>query len=170
MLQALLAHTSSLNCCRRDTVFDGTESLSPPSSSSSAWVHSPKVSSPFVFSLVRSGKADAMKAAYTKYEDRIDIALVHDLINGDFTEALKGVHAVIHVASALPGRQDLQATIDVSAPHSHRTISNRIILTDPLSHCPHSLRYPYRSLSEERSTSFDKLMPRESVASHTLLR
>jgi len=64
--------------------------------------------------LVRSGKADVMKAAYLKYGDRVDVAVADDHINGDFTDALKGVRAIIHIATPLPGRQSLQSTIDIA--------------------------------------------------------
>ena len=94
--------------CKRDIAFEGTQLPPPP------FAYSPKLPSIFIFSVVRSGKADAVKAAYTKYGDQVDIVVVDDFINGDFTDALKGVYAIILVASPLPGRQDLRATIDVS--------------------------------------------------------
>ena len=94
----------------RSRVLRSITLLSPPSTHH----RSPPI---FFFSLVRAGKFEAVKASYIKYGDRVDIAVIDDLITGDFTDVLKGVHAVIHVATPLPGRQDLQATIDVSTRH-----------------------------------------------------
>ena len=114
MLPVLPALTSSRNSCKRVIAFEGIEIHHPAIST----IYSPPLSSYFfLFSLVRAGKFEAVKASYIKYGDRVDIAVIDDLITGDFTDVLKGVHAVIHVATPLPGRQDLQATIDVSTRH-----------------------------------------------------
>ncbi|KAK0470563.1 hypothetical protein IW261DRAFT_1008152 [Armillaria novae-zelandiae] len=49
---------------------------------------------------VRSpSKAKEVRTFWSSYGDRFDTAIVPDLIDGDFTEALKGISAVIHVAS-----------------------------------------------------------------------
>ena len=67
-----------------------------------------------IASAVRSPKKEALKAVYSKYGDRVEIVVVDDLANGDFTDALRGVSALIHVASPLPGRDETRALIDVS--------------------------------------------------------
>ena len=47
--------------------------------------------------VVRSPKAEALRTAYSK------VVAVDDLTKGDFTDALRGVSALIHVVSPLPG-------------------------------------------------------------------
>ena len=67
----------------------------------------------FRIRITRSRKADALRKAYAKYGDKVDIAVVEDLIKGDFTDALKGVSAVIHVATPVPGREELKDILEV---------------------------------------------------------
>ena len=50
--------------------------------------------------------------AYAKHGDKVDIVVVEDLVKGDFTDALKGVSAVIHVAAPIPGREALKDVIE----------------------------------------------------------
>lgn len=38
---------------------------------------------------------------------------VDDIATGDFTEALKGVDAVVHIACPLPGRKDTEEIFKV---------------------------------------------------------
>ena len=66
-----------------------------------------------VIRTVRSRKAEALRKAYAKYGDRVDIVVVEDLIKGDFTNALKGVSAVIHAASPAAGREELKDILEV---------------------------------------------------------
>lgn len=66
--------------------------------------------------VVRSRKADALRKAYAKYGDKVDIVVIEDLARGDFTEALKGVSAVIHTATAVPGREELKDILEVGCP------------------------------------------------------
>ncbi|KAF8898048.1 hypothetical protein CPB84DRAFT_1709933, partial [Gymnopilus junonius] len=40
----------------------------------------------------------------------LEFVKVDDIATGDFTEALKGVDAVVHIACPLPGRKDLEET------------------------------------------------------------
>ena len=61
---------------------------------------------------------------YAKYGDKVDIVVVEDLITGDFTDALKGVSAVIHVATPVPGREDLKDILEVGHLPAHFLISN----------------------------------------------
>ena len=63
--------------------------------------------------IARSRKADALKKVYAKYGDKVDIAIVEDLITGDFTDALKGVSAVIHAATPIPGHEELKDILEV---------------------------------------------------------
>jgi len=61
---------------------------------------------------VRTRKADSLRKAYAKYGDKVDIVVVEDLVRGDFTDALKGVSAVIHVAT--PGlSEELKDILEV---------------------------------------------------------
>jgi len=50
---------------------------------------------------VRGGKLALVREGYatSPYKDRLEIVQVEDIVDGDFTEALKGVVAVIHTAS-----------------------------------------------------------------------
>jgi hypothetical protein len=63
---------------------------------------------------VRPRKADTLRKSYAKYGDRVDIVVVEDLIKGDFTDALKGVSAVIHAATPMPGREELKDILEVN--------------------------------------------------------
>ena len=67
-----------------------------------------------IASIVRSPKVEALKATYSKYGDRVEIVVADDIINGDFTDVLRGASALIHVASPLPGRDETEALINVS--------------------------------------------------------
>ena len=49
----------------------------------------------------------------------MDIVVIDDLVTGDFTDALKGVHALIYVACPFPGRQDIPTTVRVSICSRH---------------------------------------------------
>lgn len=65
---------------------------------------------------VRPAKAPGLRAAYAKYGDRYEVVEVQDLATSDLTEAFKGVDALIHVGSPLPGAAGpevvLQSAID----------------------------------------------------------
>ncbi|TFK26957.1 NAD(P)-binding protein [Coprinopsis marcescibilis] len=58
---------------------------------------------------VRSGKRDQV----TPTED-IEFVQIDDISTADFTEALKGVYAVIHVASPLAGRASAEETLNAA--------------------------------------------------------
>ena len=73
---------------------------------------------------MRSRKADALRKAYAKHGDKVDIIVIEDLIKGDFTDALKGVSAVIHVATAIPGREELRDILEVCNLPAHSPILN----------------------------------------------
>jgi len=69
-----------------------------------------------VGSVVRSAKYPQYEESFTNvYRDKVETVIVDDLIKGDFTSALQGVDALIHVASPLPGRGSPDYTIDVSS-------------------------------------------------------
>ena len=62
---------------------------------------------------MRSRKADTLRKAYAKYGDKVDIVVIDDLARGDFTDVLKGVSAVIHAATPVPGRETLKDVLEV---------------------------------------------------------
>lgn len=83
-------------------------------------------------STVRSKKVAFVQGWYTQYGDRVEIVAIDDIINGDYSAALKsllcfdafimvfylmeieGVEAVIHVAAPLVGRAAThQESVDV---------------------------------------------------------
>ena len=74
--------------------------------------------------VARSRKADALRKVYAKYGDKVDIVVIEDLVKGDFTDALKGVFAVIHVATPIPGREEPRDTLEVGHLPAHFLISN----------------------------------------------
>jgi len=74
--------------------------------------------------IARSKKADALKKVYAKYSDKVDIVVIEDLIKGDFTDALKGVSAVIHVATPIPGHEELRDILEVGHLPAHFLISD----------------------------------------------
>ncbi len=60
-----------------------------------------------------------MQAAYdveynTKTSDQAQVVATSDLVHGVFPEIFKGISALIHVASPLPGREEPEALIDVA--------------------------------------------------------
>ena len=73
---------------------------------------------------MRSRKADALRKAYAKYGDKVDIVVIEDLVKGDFTDALKGVSAVIHAATAVPGREELKDILEVCHLSTHSPTPN----------------------------------------------
>ncbi|KLO12865.1 NAD(P)-binding protein [Schizopora paradoxa] len=56
--------------------------------------------------VVRKAKLEKVRDFYPKDDDKIDIVTIEDVASGDFTEILKGVDALIHVASPLSGREE----------------------------------------------------------------
>jgi len=74
--------------------------------------------------VARSRKADALRKVYAKYGEKVDIVVVEDLAKGDFTDALKDVSAVIHVATPIPGREVLKDILEVGHLPAHFLISN----------------------------------------------
>ncbi|KDQ50505.1 hypothetical protein JAAARDRAFT_141870, partial [Jaapia argillacea MUCL 33604] len=62
----------------------------------------------------RSGKVALVKQGFAKYQDRFEVTPVDDVATSDLTEALKGVEAVIHVASPLAGVADAKTTLDTA--------------------------------------------------------
>ena len=54
-------------------------------------------------SAARGKKAEALRVLYADNHS-IEIVEISDIVHGQFQEVLVGVHAVIHVASPLPGR------------------------------------------------------------------
>ena len=51
-----------------------------------------------------------------RYKGKVDVCAIADLASGDYTEALEGVGAVIHVASPAAGKDNAKAMIQVSNP------------------------------------------------------
>jgi len=66
----------------------------------------------------RPAKVAAAQQGYASYGDKYEVVGIDDLIHGDFTDALKGVSGVIHVAAPLPGQMAptdaLEASIEGS--------------------------------------------------------
>jgi len=64
--------------------------------------------------IVRSRKADSLRKAYAKHGDKVDIVVMEDLVTDKFTDALKGVSAVIHTATPVPGRETLADILTIT--------------------------------------------------------
>ncbi|KAI0063490.1 NAD-P-binding protein [Artomyces pyxidatus] len=63
----------------------------------------------------RSGKVNYVREGFSSYPaDKFEVVAVEDISNGDLTEALKGVTAVVHVAAplALSGTPDVVGAVD----------------------------------------------------------
>ena len=90
--------------------------------------------------VARSRKADALRKVYAKYGDKVDIVIVEDLVKGDFADALKCVSAVIHVATPMPGHEELRDILEVGYLPAH---------SDPQL-TPVFLRSPERGRSTDR--------------------
>ncbi|CAK5277941.1 unnamed protein product [Mycena citricolor] len=54
----------------------------------------------------RGAKADALKAVYADYGDRVEIVKITDIAHDQFPEQLAGVDAIMHLASPLPGKAE----------------------------------------------------------------
>ena len=59
-------------------------------------------------STARPQKVAFLQNQYTAYHDRVVIFAIDDLIHADYTAALKGVVAIIHIAAPLSGRAATQ--------------------------------------------------------------
>jgi len=71
------------------------------------------VFSPMIrYRTARSKKAAALREAY-KALPSVEIVDVEDIAHDQFGEALKGVDAVIHPASPLPGRDPIEIMLKV---------------------------------------------------------
>ncbi|KAF7798667.1 hypothetical protein EIP86_009891 [Pleurotus ostreatoroseus] len=71
---------------------------------------------------VRSKKVAFVQGWYTKYGDKVEIIPLDDLINGDYSAALKGVEFVIHAAAPLVGRTATHAEAINAAVDGSRNI------------------------------------------------
>ncbi|KAI0826303.1 NAD(P)-binding protein [Irpex lacteus] len=60
---------------------------------------------------VRSAKVPAIQERYKAYGTEVEIVGVDDIVAGSFKDALKGVDAVIHCASPLPGKESPEGTL-----------------------------------------------------------
>ncbi|ETW81018.1 hypothetical protein HETIRDRAFT_440578 [Heterobasidion irregulare TC 32-1] len=49
----------------------------------------------------RPKKVDYVKKGWASYGDKLEVVPIEDIVNGDFSEALKGVTAIVHVAAPL---------------------------------------------------------------------
>ena len=67
-----------------------------------------------IASTVRLPKVEVLETAYSKYGDQVEIIAADDIISGDFTDALRGVSALIHITSLLLGRNGTEALTNVS--------------------------------------------------------
>ena len=105
---------------------------------------------------MRLRKAEALRKAYAKYGDRVDIVVVEDLIKGDFTDALKGVSAVIHAASPAAGREELKDILEVGSLPPSRFSDLEFTRADS------------RSPEKEHSTLSARLLPQASNISRSL--
>jgi nucleoside-diphosphate-sugar epimerase len=86
-------------------------------------------------------KGNAIQQRYSHLGDKFDIVVVNDLVTGDLTEALKGIRAVIHVASPFTGvvhdpKKDMldpaiEGTLNV-VRSTHKAGIKRIIITSSL--------------------------------------
>ncbi|KAI0358996.1 NAD-P-binding protein [Trametes cingulata] len=63
---------------------------------------------------VRSSKVDFVRESNAIYGSDVEVIGIDDLAFGDFTDALKGVDAVIHVAAPLPGRDTPEDALTAS--------------------------------------------------------
>ncbi|KAJ6573858.1 hypothetical protein DFH09DRAFT_1276923 [Mycena vulgaris] len=91
---------------------------------------------------VRSAaKGQAVQQKYSRVGDKFQFAVVDDLVTGDFTEALKDISAVIHVASPFTGKvQDpkkdmldpaIEGTLNV-VRSAHKAGIKRIVITSSI--------------------------------------
>ncbi|KAF5367912.1 hypothetical protein D9757_007763 [Collybiopsis confluens] len=62
----------------------------------------------------REGKIDALKAAPIGQNPDFSVVQVDDIITADLTEALKGVNAIIHVASPLAGHASPKESVNIA--------------------------------------------------------
>jgi len=56
----------------------------------------------------RAAKIDSAKK---QFGEKVEVVSIDDIVEGDYTEALRGVGAVIHAASPLAGREDVESML-----------------------------------------------------------
>ncbi|GBE80659.1 Putative uncharacterized oxidoreductase [Sparassis crispa] len=64
--------------------------------------------------IARSSKVSMAQEGYAAYGDKYEVVPFDDLVGGDFSNIVKGVSAVIHVAAPLAGRADRAEAIRVA--------------------------------------------------------
>ncbi|KAI0342878.1 NAD(P)-binding protein [Trametopsis cervina] len=82
--------------------------------SSSSLYHSHLSVLTLVHSVTRTKKVAEISERYADRDRKVEIVAVDDIAEGDFTDALKGVGAVIHGASPMPGNYTPEETIRVA--------------------------------------------------------
>lgn len=65
------------------------------------------------YSSARKNKVEPLRALYKSYPN-VEIVQIDDIAHGEFGDVLKGVDALIHTASPLPGRADGSTILKVS--------------------------------------------------------
>ncbi|KAL4249503.1 NAD(P)-binding domain superfamily protein [Abortiporus biennis] len=67
----------------------------------------------FVRAIVRSGRGESLLSAYANFGTQLEVATVDNLISGDLSTVLEGIHSVIHAAAPLSGRPSKAEKLDV---------------------------------------------------------
>ncbi|KAF8640261.1 hypothetical protein AX16_010156 [Volvariella volvacea WC 439] len=63
---------------------------------------------------VRGSRLESLRTALGKHYPHLELIQADDLAAGDFTEALKGVYGLIHVASPMPGTASAEVTLNAA--------------------------------------------------------
>ncbi|THH07413.1 hypothetical protein EW145_g3401 [Phellinidium pouzarii] len=67
-----------------------------------------------------------VEAAKKLHGDKVDVVPIADIVDGDFTEAFKGVGALIHTAAPLAGRQEAEGMLNSAVKGALNVISQAV--------------------------------------------
>ncbi|KAI9453407.1 NAD-P-binding protein [Lactarius psammicola] len=71
---------------------------------------------------VRSHNVTRVNKSYESFGDRFSATVIDDLVTSDFSDAVKGVDAIIHVASPLPNAANPDAVLDAAVTGTTRLL------------------------------------------------
>ncbi|KAI0055434.1 NAD-P-binding protein [Artomyces pyxidatus] len=75
----------------------------------------------------RSTKVSHLQESYKSFGDRFQIAVVDDISTNDFSEAVTGVDAIIHVATPFPGSTSAEAVLKGAVDGTTRVLDAAVV-------------------------------------------
>ncbi|KAJ7575110.1 hypothetical protein C8J56DRAFT_1007805 [Mycena floridula] len=85
---------------------------------------------------VRNAKVQQIRVAYAKYGQNFEVVAISDIATDQFLEALKGVNAIIHVASPIPQKSNTEEMLNARTLNvlrqAERSGIQRIVVTSSI--------------------------------------